>query len=812
MQEEYSENTKKKKYQNNYTACKPTNAISKKPSLLQYEREILKKSTVSSLSIFSEGLNIHSLILRTIKFYLKPFALTFIINYNFHDFQYLIKNLQNECNFHYSNKIPTNSIHRTEYYKRGGVYLFNTTTLLTDLINNILEVEKITALIVLNAEKLKPTSKESFIINIFNSKNKEGIIKAYSEKPSVLANNLFTLHKLREILKIEEINFFPYFLNPIHEEYKKFVSVSKEIPLKLHHKLEEIEFYLLEIINKIIRETGKVFDFDSFKFTDVVFLKNIGFNYIEAELIYKYQMLLEMLFIDFEVFRFCYFQVKQEQSWGNSPEMRIIQQIIKSVEVNELSEMNKKLFILKEIINEFRQQNETERLEGIKKIRERRILVLCDNTFVASVLAEKHGQERRNPDLKRIYISCLEEYKDNSGEQQQGEYSTEPPNQQPIEQHDEYSTEASDKQTKKQQGEYSTGAPDEQSIEQYDEYSTGVSDKQTKQQQDEYSISQSDEYSLEQTYENHVKQLPKAPAKTKHKEIIFKTHAEFKYNETKYDLCILLSSRLSSMRLIKRQETNPTTVFYNNSFEEDRYLNELEMEKEAFKKLTKEHRKMPPLRNINKELNGLRVLIDCRELKSTLPFYLFQKGFEIQINMLEIGDYILNDSICIERKGIFDLMVSLKGRLYSQLKRMAYNFESCYLLIEFPNSKFSIFDYSIKRMKTEEFVEKFLVLIMFFNIKIIYSLNNQMTIKYLKQISHNQIINKEENLGNETAFDPKLLEIINSLPFKNIKAKLSKFKNLRQLLLADELQLKKVFGSLGSEIFSFFHSPFSETD
>lgn len=60
------------------------------------------------------------------------------------------------------------------------------------------------------------------------------------------------------------------------------------------------------------------------------------------------------------------------------------------------------------------------------------------------------------------------------------------------------------------------------------------------------------------------------------------------------------------------------------------------------------------------------IIIDSREFKSTLPIHLYQQGFWLMPMQITIGDYILSDEVCIERKSVStgDLFESFKsGRL-----------------------------------------------------------------------------------------------------------------------------------------------------
>lgn len=60
------------------------------------------------------------------------------------------------------------------------------------------------------------------------------------------------------------------------------------------------------------------------------------------------------------------------------------------------------------------------------------------------------------------------------------------------------------------------------------------------------------------------------------------------------------------------------------------------------------------------------IAVDSREFSSLTPVYLYEKGFWLIPMVLTVGDYILSDDICIERKSVNtgDLFESFKsGRL-----------------------------------------------------------------------------------------------------------------------------------------------------
>ncbi|CAA7041895.1 unnamed protein product [Microthlaspi erraticum] len=83
-----------------------------------------------------------------------------------------------------------------------------------------------------------------------------------------------------------------------------------------------------------------------------------------------------------------------------------------------------------------------------------------------------------------------------------------------------------------------------------------------------------------------------------------------------------------------------------------------------------------------------QVIVDMREFMSSLPNVLHQKGMKIVPVTLEVGDYILSPSICVERKSIQDLFQSFtSGRLFHQVEMMSRYYRIPVLLIEFSQDK-----------------------------------------------------------------------------------------------------------------------------
>ena len=63
-------------------------------------------------------------------------------------------------------------------------------------------------------------------------------------------------------------------------------------------------------------------------------------------------------------------------------------------------------------------------------------------------------------------------------------------------------------------------------------------------------------------------------------------------------------------------------------------------------------------------------------------------NFEVIPTTLTIGDYVLDPTMCVERKSIPDLISSFNtGRLYTQCELMSTHYKIPILLIEFEESR-----------------------------------------------------------------------------------------------------------------------------
>lgn len=82
-------------------------------------------------------------------------------------------------------------------------------------------------------------------------------------------------------------------------------------------------------------------------------------------------------------------------------------------------------------------------------------------------------------------------------------------------------------------------------------------------------------------------------------------------------------------------------------------------------------------------MESARVIVDNREHNLEIIQGLSKNGLELSFAQLPVGDYILSDRICVERKTSSDFESSIiDARLFDQLERLKSSFEKPLLIIE----------------------------------------------------------------------------------------------------------------------------------
>jgi len=99
----------------------------------------------------------------------------------------------------------------------------------------------------------------------------------------------------------------------------------------------------------------------------------------------------------------------------------------------------------------------------------------------------------------------------------------------------------------------------------------------------------------------------------------------------------------------------------------------------------KEEQKQRQITEFGAEPLQLAIFVDMRETRSGVAKFLAKAGVDLKLQNLEIGDYVVSDRVCIERKTTLDFLDSLinkRRNLFDQIHRMKSEYENPLLVIE----------------------------------------------------------------------------------------------------------------------------------
>jgi DNA excision repair protein ERCC-4 len=310
-------------------------------------------------------------------------------------------------------------------------------------------------------------------------------------------------------------------------------------------------------------------------------------------------------------------------------------------------------------------------------------------------------------------------------------------------------------------------------------------------------------------------------------------------------------------------------MLFEASAEEKNYLKALEREQNAFERLIQHKKSMPlpvnmlgpwttqemqqagssavgsygkralPL-SMDTRTGGKRndeekrdVAVDVREFRSALPSILHQGGMRLAPATLTVGDFILSNVHCIERKSISDLFGSFgSGRLFTQAESMKKHYKVPCLLIEFDPAKTFCLQNANEigpDIRTDSICSKMALLAMHFpELRFLWSRSPYETLKLFKTLktNHEEVdVDKAVAIGSNESIDALLdtkdedgedveineagRDILLRLPginLYNARKIMKECDSIAELAEMPREEMKSLLGPLsGQRLFTFFN-------
>ncbi len=194
-----------------------------------------------------------------------------------------------------------------------------------------------------------------------------------------------------------------------------------------------------------------------------------------------------------------------------------------------------------------------------------------------------------------------------------------------------------------------------------------------------------------------------------------------------------------------------------------------------------------------KNAKAIKVIVDNRERNQELIGTMEANGIDMEFKTVHVGDYVISDRVCIERKTIYDFESSIiNGRLFDQIKRLKENYEFPILILEGDSDYFRLKNNVINGAIASLYID--------YGIDIIHTYDAGNTADIIASIARHE---QEKSLreptlkGGARAYTKGQFQeyVIGNLPGvgpKLAKALLSHFKSIKNIANADESELMKI--------------------
>ncbi len=219
----------------------------------------------------------------------------------------------------------------------------------------------------------------------------------------------------------------------------------------------------------------------------------------------------------------------------------------------------------------------------------------------------------------------------------------------------------------------------------------------------------------------------------------------------------------------------------------------------------------------SKESNSSPMIImDLREKGSSVVRHLLNQEINLNVQQLDVADYILSKRVAVERKTVEDFTSTLiREDLFPQLLKLKQSFSKPILVIEGSN----LYSSTLSQNSIRGTISSILVDL---GIPILFTENEEETALYLERIAKRE--QKRENrtpriksTKGSNSMKEEQLKMISSISHINLKTAenlLNEFLTLRNIANQNQDELRKVRGigkKLANDIELLFTTPFDES-
>ncbi|MEM5794128.1 MAG: ERCC4 domain-containing protein [Candidatus Aenigmatarchaeota archaeon] len=195
-----------------------------------------------------------------------------------------------------------------------------------------------------------------------------------------------------------------------------------------------------------------------------------------------------------------------------------------------------------------------------------------------------------------------------------------------------------------------------------------------------------------------------------------------------------------------------------------------------------------------------KILIVCDYREKEVIEELKKLGALVNVQSLEIGDFVLSEKVCVEKKTHSDFISSIiDGRIFEQASLLRKNFEKPIIVIE---------GYSNREISDNALKAALACLLIDFGISLVSTKNSFDTAKLIYWIAKKEQSETKSEVAIKVGKKPKDIRkiqefIVSSLPGVSTKTAVKLLKNfgsVEKVFSASEEELKKVIGKKAEKI------------
>ncbi|KIJ56197.1 hypothetical protein M422DRAFT_198890 [Sphaerobolus stellatus SS14] len=211
----------------------------------------------SSLTILARGLGIRILICTLLKVFDSPNSLILVVNATAEEEngigqQLGVMGVRNPglrvVDFEMTSK------ERQVLYRKGGLLSVTSRILTVDMLLADIEVEKITGIIVLHAEKVTALDSTAFITRLYREKNQTGFLKAFTDQPEQITSGMSPLTNILKELQVRTVHIYPRFHEQVQESLERRRADVIELSQEMSESMRDIHESIITCMNATLNE------------------------------------------------------------------------------------------------------------------------------------------------------------------------------------------------------------------------------------------------------------------------------------------------------------------------------------------------------------------------------------------------------------------------------------------------------------------------------------------------------------------------------------------------------------------------------